>query len=152
MDGTTKWELKANALEVNRATPVISADGTIFFAGTSGFLYAVNEFGITKWSLSVTSAIYSTPVLAQDGSIFLVSGLYLCAISPDGRLVSKSDLKSSVESSPTLAPDGTVIVATNDGRVLAFAGGHGALMNSPWPKYQADLANSGNARFATASQ
>lgn len=152
MDGTTKWELKANALEVNRSTPVIAADGTIFFAGASGILYAVNPFGITKWSLSVTSAVRSTPVLAQDGSIFLVSGLYLCAISPDGRLLSKSELKSLAQSSPTLAPDGTVVVATDDGRVLAYAGGHGGLMNSAWPKYQADLANSGNARAAAVPQ
>jgi hypothetical protein len=52
---------------------------------------------------------------------------------------------SGGQSSPTLAPDGTVYMATYDAKVIAYTGGHGGLMNSPWPKYQADLANTGAA-------
>jgi hypothetical protein len=29
--------------------------------------------------------------------------------------------------------------------VIGYTGGHGGRMNSPWPKYQADLANTGVA-------
>jgi len=50
---------------------------------------------------------------------------------------------SRAQSSPTLAPDGTVYMATYDAKVIAYTGGHGGL--SPWPNYQADLANTGAA-------
>jgi hypothetical protein len=29
---------------------------------------------------------------------------------------------------------------------VAFAGAHGGLMHSPWPKFQGDIANSGRSR------
>jgi len=55
------------------------------------------------------------------------------------------DIAGGLESSPTLGPDGTIYVASRAGKILALAGTHGALMNSPWPKFQADLANTGRA-------
>ena len=146
LDGTLKWEVNTNGNELSRATPVISADGTIIFGSSAGTLYAVDSLGTTKWTLSLQSPLRATPVLAQDGTIFVLDGRDLSAVSSDGHLLSKVEIGPGGESSPTLAPDGTVYVATYDGKVIAFAGGHGGLMNSPWPKYQADLSNSGNPR------
>jgi outer membrane protein assembly factor BamB len=145
-DGTPKWELKIpGGYELNRATPVISADSTIFFAGADAKLYAVDSFGTTKWSLALDGPIPATPALAQDGTIFVMHGRFLSAVSPDGKILSQVIIGSGAQSSPTLAPDGTVYVATYDAKVIAYTGGHGGLMNSPWPKYQADLANTGAA-------
>jgi outer membrane protein assembly factor BamB len=144
-DGAPKWELKTVATELNRSTPVISADGTIFFAGGDAKLYALDSFGTTKWSLALDGPIPATPALAEDGTIFVMHGRFLSAVSPDGKLLSQVIIGTGAQSSPTLAPDGTVYVATYDGKVIAYTGGHGGLMNSPWPKYQADLANSGVA-------
>ncbi|HEY1471776.1 MAG TPA: PQQ-binding-like beta-propeller repeat protein [Candidatus Acidoferrum sp.] len=144
-NGAPKWELKTVAMEMNRATPVISADGTIFFAGADAKLYALDSFGTTKWSLALDGPIPATPVLAEDGTIFVMHGRFLSAISPDGKVLSQVIIGSGAQSSPTLAPDGTVYVATYDAKVIAYTGGHGGLMNSPWPKYQADLANTGAA-------
>jgi hypothetical protein len=53
---------------------------------------------------------------------------------------------SGARSSPTPAPDGTVYMATYDAKVIAYTGGHGGIMNSLWPKYQADVADTGAAR------
>ena len=39
-DGSPKWELKTSGMALNRATPVISTDGTIFFGEGDGILYA----------------------------------------------------------------------------------------------------------------
>ena len=145
LDGAPKWELKTEATQLNRATPVISADGTVFFASAEAKLYALDAFGTTKWSLALDGPILATPALAEDGTIFVVNGRNLSAVSADGKLVSQVIIGPGTESSPTLAPDGTVYVATYDAKVIAYTGGHGGLMNSPWPKYQADLANSGTA-------
>lgn len=144
-DGSPKWELKTVAMEMNRATPVISADGTIFFAGADARLYALDSLGITKWSLALDGPILATPVLAEDGTIFVVHGRFLSAISSDGKVLAQVIIGSGAQSSPTIAPDGTVYVATYDAKVIAYTGGRGGLMNSPWPKYQADLANTGAA-------
>ena len=146
LDGSPKWELQTDSAALNRATPVISADGAIFFGSGDATFYALDSFGTTKWTLRLDGPLVATPVLAQDGSIFVVSGRLLSTISPDGHVLSHAETGYESESSPTLARDGTLYVATVDGRVIAFAGGHGGLMDSPWPKYQADLSNSGTPR------
>ena len=145
-DGSIKWEVKTAADESNRSTPVISADGTIYFAGADATLYALDSFGTTKWKFQLHGPARATPLLAQDGSIFVVAGRFLCAFSPAGQVVAQVDIGGGAESSPTIAADGTIYVATYDFKVIAYVGGHGDLMNSPWPKFQADVANTGNAR------
>jgi outer membrane protein assembly factor BamB len=145
-DGAPKWELKTVAgYQLNRATPVISADGTIFFAGADAQLYALDSFGTTKWSLAMDGPILGTPALAEDGTIFVANGRNLSAVSPDGKILSQVIIGTGAQASLTLAPDGTVYVANYEAKVIAYTGGHGGLMNSPWPKYQADLANTGAA-------
>ena len=85
-------------------------------------------------------------MLAADGTIFVAGGRDLYAVSPFGKVIAKVHVGGSVISSPTLAPDGTIFLVTDTGVLFAYSGGHGGLMDSPWPKFQADLANSGRAR------
>jgi hypothetical protein len=61
------------------------------------------------------------------------------------KVLTKIPVVERVESSPTLAPDGTIYIGSHGGKIVAFAGTHGGLMNSPWPKFQGDLANSGRS-------
>jgi len=84
-------------------------------------------------------------MLAADETIYVVNGAALIAVSPEGKILEKVAIAGGLESSPTLAPDGTIYVASRAGKIMAFAGTHGALMDSPWPKFQADLANTGRA-------
>jgi outer membrane protein assembly factor BamB len=93
--------------------------------------------------LDTGGPISATPVLAQDETIYVVNASALVAVSSEGKLLGKGRESGLVDASPTLAPDGTVYVAWRDGRIAAFAGKHGGLMNSAWPKFQATLANSG---------
>ena len=142
-DGTTKWEFPAR----NSAAAVVAADGTIYVTSSIGFFYAVDAYGTEKWELMLTDT-HTAPVLAADGTIFVHSLSYLYALSPDGHIINRVEVGDNVnpEASPTLAPDGTLFVATTHGKIVAYAGGHGGLMDSSWPKYQADLVNSGVAR------
>jgi outer membrane protein assembly factor BamB len=148
-DGSIKWEVKMDpktqGSEINRSSPVIAADGTIYFASSDSTLYAVDSFGTTKWKFQLRGPAQATPLLTQDGSIFVVTGRFLSAVSPAGELIAQAAAGSGAESSPTIALDGTIYVATYDFKVIAYAGSHGGLMNSPWPKFQADVANTGNA-------
>jgi outer membrane protein assembly factor BamB len=146
-DGHLKWELKTKTHSVNHAAPVIGVDGTIYFASGDGFLYAVRPDGVQKWAFDAESGAFSaTPLLAQDETIFLVNDGGLFAVSAEGKLLAHVVIGGSVASSPTNAPDGTVYVAGRAGKITAFFGTHGGLLNSAWPKFQAGPANSGRAR------
>lgn len=143
-DGHFKWEFKTKTHSVNHASPVIAVDGTIYFASGDGSLYALAPDGTQKWAFDTRGgAISATPILAEDGTIYVVTGGALIAVSPDGFLLAKAAVGGGIESSPTLAPDGTIYVAWRTGKISAFAGTHGGLMNSAWPKFQSTLANSG---------
>jgi outer membrane protein assembly factor BamB len=144
-DGTYKWEFKPKVYSISKATPVISADRTVYFSSGDGTLYALNPDGTQKWAADTGAPIAATPILTADETIYVVNGAGLVAMSPEGKILEKVDIAGGLESSPTLGPDGTIYVASRAGKILALAGTHGALMNSPWPKFQADLANSGRA-------
>jgi outer membrane protein assembly factor BamB len=144
-DGTFKWEFKPKVYAVNKATPVISSDRTIYFSTGDGTVYAVNSDGTQKWATNTGAEIAATPVLAADETIYVVNGAGVVAISPEGKILEKMPLSGGFQSSPTLAPDGTLYVASGAGKIMALAGTHGGLMDSPWPKFQADLANTGRA-------
>jgi outer membrane protein assembly factor BamB len=146
-DGQLKWEFKTKTHSVNHGSPVIAVDGTIYLASGDGNLYAVLPDGTQKWAFDAESGVFSAaPVLAEDGTIFVVNDGGLFAVSAEGKLLAHAVVGGSVASSPTIAPDGTVYVAGRAGKITAFSGTHGGLLNSAWPKFQAGPANSGRAR------
>jgi len=170
-DGRYKWEFHAGTLSVNRATPVIATDGTVYFGSGNAMLYALSSDGKKKWAVN-TGADILAMMLAEDGTVYVLNSSALVAVSPDGKLLTRNPIAqlveppraqviaisteerkvltklpadTSVSPSPTLAADGTVYVGSHGGKIVAFAGTHGGLMNSPWPKFQSDLANSGRS-------
>ena len=145
-DATLRWDFNSRGSNLNTASPLVAADGTIYYSHADQHLYAFDSFGSQKWALDLHEYNPSTPVLAADGTILLIAGRNLLAVSPAGKIVAKVDVGDSVIASPTLAPDGTIFLVTGGGKLSAYAGGHGGLMDSPWPKFQADLANTGRAR------
>jgi len=145
-DAALRWDFKSPGASLNTSSPVIASDGTIYYSHSDRHLYAFDSFGSQKWALELHDYNPSTPVLAADGTIFVIAGRNLIAVSPAGKILGKAELGASAIASPTLAPDGTIFLVTDTGILSAYAGGHGGLMDSPWPKFQADLANSGRAR------
>ncbi|HKW89464.1 MAG TPA: PQQ-binding-like beta-propeller repeat protein [Candidatus Acidoferrales bacterium] len=145
-DGLLKWEFKPKSgWSGKRAGPVIASDGTIYLFGWTGSLYALNADGTQKAAAQIPGDVDVTPVLAEDGTIFGVSGSKVLAISSDGKVTAEAEIGVGVTSASTIGPDGTFYVATLSGKIIALDGGHGGLMNSPWPKFQRDLANTGRA-------
>ena len=144
-EGILKWEFKPKVYSINKATPVIASDRTIYFSSGDGTLYALNADGTQKWAVDTGALIAATPVLAADETIYVVNGAGLVEVSSDGKVLGKVAISGGLESSPTLAPDGTLYLASRSGELVAFAGQHGALMDSSWPKFQADLSNTGRA-------
>jgi outer membrane protein assembly factor BamB len=99
-----------------------------------------------KWQFTQLGPVSAALALAQDGTIYVVNDAGLFAVSAQGKLLAQTAVGGSVDSSPTIAPDGTVYVAARAGKIVAFSGTHGGLLNGAWPKFQAGPANSGRAR------
>ena len=143
--GTYKWEFKTKTRTINRASPLIAGDGTIYFASENGVLHSLTPDGTQKWELNTGAAIASTPLLTEDGTIYLANSALLMAVSPEGGVLEKMSIDGPGESSPTLGADGTIYMVNGLGKIAAMTGKHGGLMASPWPKFQGDTANSGRA-------
>lgn len=145
LDGTLRWKVDIRGTTLNKAAPLVASDDTIYFAYSGGQLYALDSQGTKKWDLDLHGTISATPLLAGDGTIFLIANRNLYAVSPSGKVLAQVDVWGAA-SSPTISPDGTIYILNSWGTLAAYAGGHGGLMDSPWPKFQGDLANSGNER------
>ncbi|PEA54906.1 hypothetical protein CON64_10475 [Bacillus pseudomycoides] len=116
-----KWEYKlytrdvpyASGPPVFSAQPAIGHDGTIYATtGTStssshNKLYAFNPDGSVKWKKEIKNGGSSTPVIAEDGTIY-VTASELTAFNPDGS--TKWQVKTPYGNTPVLDSDGTIYV------------------------------------------
>jgi len=75
-DGTEKWNYGSGITSRCYDSPVIGADGTVYF-GTSNGLFAINPDGMLKWSCTTISST-SNPVIDSDGTLYIgtSTGLY----------------------------------------------------------------------------
>ena len=86
-DGTLQWVYPTKA--ILSSSPALAPDGTIYAAGTNldgtlicsdppnpvqfSTFYAMNPDGTQKWSITLSGAVNSSPVIARDGTIYIGS-------------------------------------------------------------------------------
>lgn len=132
-DGSIKWNLEEvitnNMVDT---TPLIAADGTIYFGGGSiNKLYAVNSDGTLKWEFTANGFVYHVGInIGLDGTIYFVSGSWqneattLYALNPDGSLkwsLDHPDFNYSTRTGISFSPDGkTLYVPGTDPSVFAI--------------------------------
>lgn len=114
------------------SSPVVRADGTVYYVSALGKVYAHDRAGAIKvgWPVEVPGAITSSgcgpapPYLAPDGTIYVL-GDEVIARSPDGQLrpgwpynpagllylYTRDELNSALRPAPAYDPDGTVYIA-----------------------------------------
>lgn len=114
-----KWEL--NIGSSIDATPVVGADGMIYFGARNGSIYAVDKNGNQKWSFSTGYEIVSSPAIAGDGTI-LVSSKDGClyALDSSGGLKWAYTSSNIFEASPVIGTDGVIYLGSKDGRLFAI--------------------------------
>lgn len=78
------------------------------------------ESPAVKWSVDTGSAICSSPVVGDDGTIYVgnTDGI-LQAIAPDGSSMWSVSVGKSIDSTPAVTADGTVYVGAVDNRLVA---------------------------------
>jgi len=127
-NGILKWVCNVGGNV--RSSPVIDEDGTIYI-GTEGigcYFYAINPDGTMKWRYPI-SETYSSPVIANDGSIIFTDtdNWYIKSIYPNGTLKWTYKTGHVVYSSPAIGDDGTVYCGCHDNYLYALYPDNGTL-------------------------
>ncbi|MDH7480498.1 MAG: PQQ-binding-like beta-propeller repeat protein [Armatimonadota bacterium] len=119
-DGRLKWKCLIGT--VDRSSPAIAADGTVYVGSTNDMLYAVNPNGTVKWSYLTGGDVTSSPAIGPDGTVYVGSrDGKLYAINPNGTLKWAAQCGTSVHtSSPAVGPDGTIYVGSYDKNLYAI--------------------------------
>ena len=83
--------------------------------------YMGAQTGTLQWKFKTGNWVRSSPVIAQDGTIYVGSyDNYIYAIKPDGRLKWKFKTGRGVNSSPAIGKDGTIYVSTDEKNLYAI--------------------------------
>lgn len=111
------------------SSPVMNTEGTIFITSYDGTLHTVNSDGSLKWTfvlgVSGQQALYTTPALGDDGTVYVGSGGMgdaagrLYAIRSDGILEWAFDTNGPIIGSPVISNDGVIYVGSWDGFLYA---------------------------------
>lgn len=91
-----------------------SPDGqTLYVATLAGSLVALaREDGAKRWSTLLGERVYSTPLVHDDGTIYLGSDAKkLVALSPEGTILWRLEVDGEADSGPVFGKDGTIVFA-----------------------------------------
>nr|WP_319374820.1 chitobiase/beta-hexosaminidase C-terminal domain-containing protein [uncultured Methanobacterium sp.] len=113
VNGNQKWKYVGGSTTVTYGSPVIGADGTIYFITGGGVLYALNPDGTQKWNYTSNISTRVTPVIGSDGTIYC--GYF--AMYPDGTIKWS---KNTIE-----GLDGVGGIAISSDGTLIYSGGYG---------------------------
>ena len=138
--GENMWEFAADSNIL--ASPVVDADGNIYF-NTSRVVYALKPDGSLKWQTQTIHTCRTGPTLAADGTIYIGAEDGMNAFTGDGSEKWWLHMKM-VGGAPTIGSDGTIYAECGFFWVCAVKDSGSPLMQSSWPKWQHDAANTGN--------
>jgi outer membrane protein assembly factor BamB len=111
-NGTTKWEYYIGNSIIS--TSIDFYDNVFCSARWDKHLYCLNSNGSLMWTFITPEIVTDAPLIADDGTIYLVCISSIFALDPSGmekwRISPNGDTVS-----PSLAPDGTLIYSTFHG-------------------------------------
>jgi outer membrane protein assembly factor BamB len=119
-DGTSRWSYRAGKCS---AAPSIDANGTVYVSSLDSRLYAIDAAGALKWWFVATGPISAPPVLAEDGSLYIVDGGgMLYAIGP-GSEVEEHTISGYVKDDLDAGLDGVTVTISGEAPVVTDADG-----------------------------
>jgi outer membrane protein assembly factor BamB len=112
-DGTPGW---VNELTPGQpGQPALADEGMIYVADNRHTLYALDRRGETRWQYEADGTVNGSPVVGQDGTVFITTARSVHALSPDGPLKWKVKSLQQCTSSPAVAADGTLYIGGDAG-------------------------------------
>ncbi len=86
---------------------------TLYVATLAGAVTALaREDGTQRWSVALGERVYSTPLVHEDGTIYVGSDAKkLVALSPEGKTLWKLELEGEADSGAVFGRDGSIVFA-----------------------------------------
>lgn len=118
------WQAKVGGPVAAQVT-VSPDDRTLYVATLAGSLVALaREDGAKRWELALGDRVYSTPLIADDGTVYVGSDAKkLVAVSKEGAVLWRLEVEGEVDSGPVFAKDGSVVFAAGSNVYCARRGG-----------------------------
>jgi outer membrane protein assembly factor BamB len=119
--GEAKWVF--NTDDWIDATPLISADGRIYFGDWDGTFYCLDAAtGADIWSMDAGAFIVGSAAQGPDGTLYVGTGeSLLLAIDPvDGGIKWVFPAEDWIFAAPVVGPDGRIYVGSWDDRLYAI--------------------------------
>lgn len=103
------------------SSPVLGADGSVYFTCDDGKLYALTGGGLLQWSFSCNCLGASSPAVGSDGTIYVASAdPYLYAVNPNGTQKWRRTVPSRITSSINMNSSGVLYFGCSNGTVCAY--------------------------------
>jgi outer membrane protein assembly factor BamB len=86
---------------------------TLYASTLTGSVVALGrDDGKTRWAAELGERVYSTPLVHDDGTLYVGSDAKrLVALSPEGRVLWRLEVEGEVDSGATFGSDGTIVFA-----------------------------------------
>jgi len=119
-DGKLSWATDVETATLT-ASPGIGADGSVY-VGLHDGLAAVDPGGVVLWTAPLDGPVTTPPVVAADGTIYVVSSEAgrLYALELTGAVKWEKRMQMFGTSSPAIGAKGTIYVGTADARLCAL--------------------------------
>jgi outer membrane protein assembly factor BamB len=120
-NGTMKWRYWIGGGTHIKSSPVIGADGTIYF-GCGQSIVALFSNGTLRWQHFTNNVVYSSPAIGDDGTVYCgCHDTYLYALYPNnGTAKWKFPTGDWIRVSPCIGDDGTIYCLSTDGYLYAL--------------------------------
>ncbi len=136
-NGTIKWKYDIGG-SVESTGPAIDENGIIYVGSAHrkpDYLFAIySNNGTVKWTYKTVMEIYSSPVIADDGTIYFGHDTqeypwtgYITALYPNGTLKWRYKTDNVIHSDPAIGLDGTVYCGSHNGKLYALNPNNGTL-------------------------
>lgn len=123
--GIEIWHIRGGeAGGIQGSSAIIDKNDTIYFCtqGGDSSLHAVYKNGTKKWRFITDGTIWSTPAIADDGTIYVgTTDNHLYAITSNGTLqwMFSTGMGNFIESSPVIGPEGTIYFGCDNNKIYA---------------------------------
>ena len=126
------------------SSPVIGADGTVYFGSADNCLYAVSPNGSQKWRYATIGAVVSSAAICSDGTVLAGSvDSWVYAVTSGGSTEWRFPADDCLYASIAVGADGTIYAVSCDGFLYAI-NGSSQLAGAPWSKFHHDRRNTGS--------
>ncbi|MDB4979759.1 MAG: cell surface protein [Myxococcales bacterium] len=118
------WRTKVDGAVAAQVT-TSPDERTLYVATLAGSLVALaRDDGKQRWTAALGERVYSTPLVADDGTVYAGSDAKkLTALSPDGAVLWRLEVDGEADSGPVLARDGTIVFAAGSSVYCVRRGG-----------------------------